>query len=102
MSPEQWASILAAVGVGSILTEAFRALWKWVGGKAGRELNVVERERKRADAERDRADEADREKDIEARRRRKAQEYAAKLRRVSIEHGIPLSDLPAWPTELLD
>ena len=92
MTPEQWASLLASVGAGAILIELIRAFWKWIGGKAGRERDAVALERTRADTERK----------VEARRRRKAQEYAAKLRRVSIEHGIPASDLPPWPTELID
>jgi hypothetical protein len=102
MTPEQWASLLASVGAGAILIELIRAFWKWVGGKAGRERDAVTLERNRADTERKRADHANSEREVEARRRRKAQEYAAKLRRVSIEHGIPVSELPPWPSELID
>lgn len=102
MTPEQLAALLAAIGAGTLLTETVRALWKWIGGKANRERDVVAAERKRADEAEEKERAAFRDLDVEARRRRKSQEYAAKLRRIAIEHGIPPSDLPAWPTELLD
>jgi hypothetical protein len=96
------AALLTSVGAGAVLLKLVELLWKWLGGRAGRERDVVARERARAeDAER-RMTAADLEADTEMRRRRKAQEYAAKLRRHAIERGVEPSDLPPWPSELLD
>jgi hypothetical protein len=90
------AALLTSVGAGAVLLKLVELLC------AGRERDVVARERARAeDAER-RMTAADLEADTEMRRRRKAQEYAAKLRRHAIERGVEPSDLPPWPSELLD
>lgn len=102
MTAADVAAILASLGAGAVILKMVELFWKWLGGRAGRELDVVVRERKRADEADARADEAAREADLEARRRRKAQEYAARLRRDSIERGVPAADLPPWPSELLD
>jgi hypothetical protein len=102
MTPGEWAALLASIGAGAILLKTFEALYKWIGGKAGRERDMVAYERTRASAADARADAADRELEIEARVRRKTQEYAARLRRDLIERGADPSDLPPWPSELID
>lgn len=102
MTPEQWAALLVAIGAGAIGRDLVGALIKWLGGKVGRERDVVAYERARAKEEQDRADELDRKLDFETRVRRKTQEYAARLRRQAIENGTPVADLPPWPSELLD
>ena len=98
----EWAAILSATGVGAILLKAGEVLWKWLGGRAGRERDAVTYERKRADEADDRADKLDRKLDIETRARRTAVEYAARLRRHNIEHCGEGASLPEWPKELLE
>lgn len=102
MTPEQWATLLVALGVGAIGRDLVTALIKGIGGKAARERDIVAQERQRARDEQQRADDLDRRLDFETRVRRKTQEYAAKLRRQAIENGTPVADLPPWPSELLD
>ena len=102
MTPGEWAALLASVGAGAILLKTIEALYKWIGGKAGRERDMVTYERQRAVDAQARADAAERELDVEARVRRKTQEYAARLRRDLISRGADPSDLPPWPSELLD
>lgn len=102
MTPEQWASLLASVGAGAILLKLIEALYKWIGGKAGRERDVIVYERKRANDADDRADVLDRKLDVETRNRRRATEYAAVLRRFAIDRGALPSELPPWPSELLE
>ena len=97
----EWASVLSALGVGAILLKGGEVLWKWLGGRAGRERDAVAYERNRADEADGRADSLDRKLDIETKRRRAATEYAARLRRHHIEH-CGADGLPEWPTELLE
>ena len=102
MTAGEVAAILTSIGAGAVLLKLVELFWKWLGGRAGRERDVVQRERLRAEEAQKRAEAADAEADVEMRRRRKAQEYAARLRRHAIERGVEPSDLPPWPSELLD
>lgn len=102
MTPAEWAVLLSSIGAGAILLKLTEAFYKWLGGKAGRERDMVAAERARATAEQNRADELDRKLDVETKMRRKATEYAAILRRFGIERGIPASELPNWPSDLLE
>lgn len=104
---EGWASILAALGVGGILLKSTEALWKWLSGRVGREVNAVARERaradaaeKRADAEQKRADDLDRKLDGEVALRRAVMTIAGKYEHQLIVMGIETSMLQTWPEEL--
>lgn len=102
MTPAEWAALLASLGAGAVILKLVEAAFKWIGGKAGRERDIVAFERSRASDEQARGDALDRKLDTETRKRRKATEYAAVLRRVAIEHGVLASELPPWPSEMLD
>lgn len=104
---EGWASMLAALGVGGILLKSTEALWKWLSGRVGREVNAVARERaradsaeKRADSEQQRADDLDRKLDGEVALRRAVMNIAAKYEHQLIVLGIDTAMLQVWPEEL--
>jgi hypothetical protein len=92
-------ALISALGGGAVLLRLIQSLGKWIGGKAGRERDAVEYERRRADEAQRRADEAERELDHEAMVRRKQAEYSSLLRRKMIEHGVPEESIPAWPVD---
>lgn len=96
---ENVVAIISALGGGAILATLIQALIRWLGGRAGRERNAVDYERKlRREAEA-RADTAERQLDHEASARRKQAEYSSQLRRKMIEHGIPVEEIPLWPMD---
>lgn len=96
---EIWVAVLTAGGGGAILTGLANGLVKYFNGSAGREKG------RNADLKAQRDDlyqrllDAQHAADVESRRRRLAQEHAAGLRSMLLEHGVPLAELPPWPTE---
>lgn len=100
MKPEEWAAILASLGVGAILLESVKAGWKWFSGRVGRERDAVAyereiaaKERKRADDADERADELDRKLDEETAARRMLNRHLAYLERLLILNGIDFGGL---------
>lgn len=72
--------LLVALGVGGILTKLADNVFAWIKGR-----QRIERE-------------AWKERDREAAKRRRLEETLHETRRIAMEHGIALGDLPAWPT----
>lgn len=90
---EEWAALITALGLGTVIPAATKAIWKWATGKLGRERDAVEYERNRADAADTRADALDLKLDQETRLRRQWQDVAARYRyRLTVE-GIDPDDL---------
>lgn len=90
-------TILGAGGGGAALLALINGTFKWLTGAAGRERNKntdLVAQRLKAIEERDAAEA---ERDASDKKRREAYEYASKLRRQLIEHGI--EPIPAWNIE---
>ena len=91
-------TILGAGGGGAAILALINGTFKWITGSAGRErqrnTDLVS-QRLKAVEERD---SAEKERDESDKKRREAYEYASKLRRQLIEHGIE----PIPPFELED
>lgn len=93
MTPEQWAALISAAGVGAVLPKLFDIIAKAIGGKVGRERDGVAYERKLRQLAEDDADK-------EATKRRKMQEYASQIRIIVMEEcGVAEHRLPPWPEE---
>ena len=89
-----WVTILGAGGGGAILLAIIKAVVDFANGSAGREKQRntdLVTQRNNAVRERDNANAA---VDLEARKRRKTEEYASSLRRQLIENGLTPGD---WP-----
>lgn len=99
MTVQDIVALISALGGGAVLLRLIQSLGKWIGGKAGRERDAVEYERRRADEAQRRADDAERALDREAVIRRKQAEYSSLLRRKMIENGVPEESIPAWPVD---
>lgn len=98
MTAENWAAIITALGLGTILTEVIRAIVRAVSGRVGRERNAVEYERKQADAANKRAEGFQRDVDTEIRKRRVAEARAARYERLLILNGI-VPNRDTWTDE---
>lgn len=95
-----WAQILAALGVGAILLEGSKALWKYLSGKVGRERDAVTYERKRADDADARADKLDRDLDRQVALTRAVVAIATRYERRLLLLGVDTAALEQWPAEL--
>lgn len=95
-----WAQIISALGVGAILLEGSKALWRYFSGKVGREVNAVARERQRADAADLRADEGDRRLDRQVALTRAVVAIAGRYELRLLRLGVDTSTLEKWPEEL--
>ncbi|GAB3616037.1 hypothetical protein GCM10027416_05940 [Okibacterium endophyticum] len=94
MTPQEWAAILTAVGVGAIGKELVAWAIKAITGRTSRQRHEIDRtaaERDEARAreleERRRADRESKRADDEARKRRVLQEHASALRSMLFERG---------------
>lgn len=103
---QSWAQIIAALGVGTLLLEGGKAIWRWMSGRVGRERDAVSYERKlrqEADTrfleEQRRADELDRKLDAEIALRRRIVGIAARYERRLIAAGVDTHELEIWPEE---
>lgn len=102
---ETWAIVLTSSAFGGIIGQLARVIQSFISGASSKKRYanadlVTQRDSAMAiaDKERDRAAREQERGDREARNRNRAQDYAAQLRRLAIEHGIPISDLPPAPT----
>jgi hypothetical protein len=73
-------ALLAALGAGGILSQLIKNVSEWLKGR-----KRIERE-------------AWNERDREAAKRRRLEEALHATRRVAMEHGLTLDQLPDWPT----
>lgn len=92
-------TLLGAGGGGAVLVALINGIMKQISGAAGRERvknTTLEAQRIRAIEERD---EAIQERDAEASKRRKREEYASVLRRQLNEAGIAPAPWPEDPKE---
>ena len=93
------AAIIGAGGISGLLVQAFNG---WRGMRDGSHAREKERNvdalTQRDDAVRDRI-KADHRADREASYRRKLSEYASQLRRMLIEKGTPVDQIPPWPAD---
>lgn len=92
-------ALLTSAGIGAAIVEFVKGVIKWLSGGATREKErntSLISQRRHAIEERDEANERG---DREAARRRKADEYASKLRRMLIENGI---NPGKWYTDPVD
>lgn len=103
---EGWASIIAALGVGTILLEGSKALFRWGSGRVGRERDAVTYERKlrveadqRALAEQARADALDDKLDREIALRRDITRIAGRYEHRLVVLGADPATLETWPVE---
>jgi hypothetical protein len=109
MSPENWAAILTALGVGTLISEIVRAIIKAVSGRVGRERSGIEYEvarRKQVEKDADEAkkkfqqeiDNLDHKADGEIVKRRIAEAKAARYERLLILNGI-IPSRETWTDE---
>lgn len=73
-------ALLAALGIGGILTKLVDNIASWLRGRQRIERAAWD------------------ERDAEARKRRQLEEALHATRRAAMEHGVDLRDLPDWPT----
>lgn len=102
---DSWVIILTSAAFGGIVSELVRLIQSIRTGKSEEKrlknadlvaqrdhaFTMADRERERAAREQERGDR-------EARNRNRAQDHVAQLRRLAIESGIPITDLPQAPT----
>lgn len=98
------ATLVGAGGLGAALLELVRGFSRWSNGTAAREKSrnadlVTQRNDawEERDRQSDRADKLQQRADTEARNRNRAQDYAARLRRMLIEAGVESTMIPADP-----
>lgn len=82
MTTDQVITLVLGLGAGGLLREVVMGLWRWLTG--------------RQDAERNQVQQAWRERDEEATRRRQISEYAHQLRVILIAHGLG-DEAPPFP-----
>lgn len=103
MTAVEWAALITALGIGTVLRDVTGALWKWLSGRVGRQTDAVARERARAEEAVGEMDKLDKKLDRETMLRRVAMEYAANLRRDQIERcGAPPDEIRPWPAALIE
>lgn len=71
--------ILSTLGIGAILLKLFEGIFQWATGRSKREHDAWQQ------------------RDTEAKKRRKLEEYAHQLRHDLIDLGVPQDKLPPWP-----
>lgn len=98
MNAEDWAVIITALGLGTVIPSAIKASWKWITGRSGRERDAVEYERKRARDAVERADALDGKLDEETKLRRLWQDVAARYRYRLIVAGVDPDEIDASMT----
>lgn len=99
-----WAEILAVLGVGTLVLEIFKAVFRWLTGRVGRERDAVTYERDlrmKADErfleEQRRADALDEKLDKEIAKRRAVTTIAGRYEHRLITLGIDPGTLEQWP-----
>lgn len=98
MDAQDWAALITALGLGTVIPTGIKAVWKWITGRLGRERDAVEYERKRAAEAVTRADELDLKLDEETKLRRLWQDVAARYRYRLIVAGINPDEIDASMT----
>ncbi len=92
------ATIVGSGGGGAVLLVLARGLVQRLNGSATREKMRNSDLKSQRDDLYQRLLDAQHSADVESRRRRAAQEHAAELRSMLLEHGIPHQRLPEWPS----
>ena len=92
---EEWSTLIQAIGVlvvGLGGRELVAGIWKKYNGKAYEEKNRIKEALDDAEKLRDKLEHQHSINRIQ-------KEYSSRLRRVMIEKGIPVSEIPDWPRE---
>lgn len=91
MTADQWVALILGLAGGGTLSE----IVKLITGRPARQRAELDRLAALAAAERDRADAAEAAEEDRARRERIALELLSATRRSAIDHGVPITALPA-------
>ncbi|WP_460690211.1 hypothetical protein [Nesterenkonia suensis] len=92
-----WPAVASVFGAGGFLAVTIQELRKWRSGKAQAERRRNNDLKATADQAAAARAHAEALRDWEATRRRQIAEHASHLRRIALEHGVPLHELPPFP-----
>lgn len=97
-SAQIWATVIGSGGGGAVLLAAIKGIIKRMDGSAIREKARNADLKSQRDDMYQRLLDAQHAADTESKRRRLADEHAGQLRRLLLESGTALKDLPPWPS----